>query len=82
MKKIVALLLVILTLFSAISVCTLCFAEDGDDTYYGGFRCQMCDLFDKIKSEYPDDSAGNLFYWIITLVHTIVHSVSAKLHFE
>ena len=42
-----------------------------DEIYMGGYRCIMCDLNDKVQQDY------SAFAWIVTLIHALVHSVSA-----
>lgn len=43
---------------------------DGE-IYQGGFRCAMCDWNDSVQADY------SAFAWIVALIHSVVHSISA-----
>lgn len=42
-----------------------------EEIYQGGFRCAMCDWNDRVQRDY---SASG---WIVSLIHSVFHSLSA-----
>lgn len=78
MKKFISILLVILLVFSSVIPAMAADGTEQDEVYQGGFRCAFCDLYDKVKDNYD----YQLFGWIITFVHTVIHPLHALIVFE